>query len=152
MPIVSPAAQSATPLSTTSLLSTPIVSPSVPVAPPVSVNPVYTPSNFPSTVPPVAPTILISEDDLKEEKSFSSSRKNFATRLFRKVFSEEERRGANCTGRRGKAKLDSSKLGKIREWTYQYFPLAQGQNEDRDWRENCVKAIDEANHRKKFKA
>ena len=75
----------------------------------------------------------VTPKDLTEEHCKSNSQKNFAVRIFRRIFTKEEQKGANCTGTRGKAKLDPDKLAKVRQYTYQYFPLEPGVNEEKDW-------------------
>jgi len=64
------------------------------------------------------------------------------------VFSEEEHRRSNCSGKRGKEKLDPRRLNVVGKLTYCHFPLKQGEDENKDWQTQCVKAIDELNRRK----
>lgn len=79
----------------------------------------------------------------------SNSRKNFSAKLCKQVFTEEERRMSNCHGKRGKTRLDPTRLGVVRAITYKYYPLKQGGlKEEDDWNKECVKAIDEINRRK----
>ena len=148
--------------------STPV--PSTPVLQPVPSIPVLQPSPVPSMSvlqpapsAPVLPTSAsgpstphphfesaIGLTKLEVEMIFkeSSSRKNFAARLTKRAFTEEERKRSNCHGKRGKDRLDPTRLGIVRRLTYYYYPLKQGQSEESDWLKECVKAIDEVNRRK----
>jgi len=128
--------------------------------------PVQPPSNLPSssifpsayTPPlplhfamssPASPAALLGLSDaaVSQVKSVANSRKNFSARIAKLVFSENERRVSNCSGKKGKNKLDSTKLGLIRKLTYYEYPLIPGVDEDVDWK-NCIRAIDEVNRRK----
>ncbi len=79
----------------------------------------------------------------------SNSRKNFAARLMKKSLTEEERKTSKCHGKRGKDRLDPTRLGVVREITYRYYPLRQGGIKEKDyWTKECVKVIDDRfNHR-----
>lgn len=87
--------------------------------------------------------------EINKMKIEACSRRNFAAKLAKHAFTEEERRKCNCRGKRGKDRLDPNRLNVIRALTYHYYPLKQGYDEDENWLNECVKAIDEVNRRKK---
>ena len=87
--------------------------------------------------------------EINEMKTEACSRRNFASKLAKHAFTEEERRKCNCRGKRGKDRLDPNRLNIIKVLTYHYYPLKQGCDEDENWLTECVKAIDEVNRRKK---
>ena len=126
----------------------------VPILPPSTLA---SSSNFPSAyTPPIplhfaapSPAVLLGLSDtaVSQVKSVANSRKNFSARIAKLVFSENERRISNCSGKKGKNKLDSTKLGLVRKLTYYEYPLNPGIDEDADWK-NCIRAIDEVNRRK----
>ena len=87
------------------------------------------------------PTILI-------EKVFveSRSRANFAKNLTFAIFSPEERRGRNCTGRvfgkaQHKEQLDQVKLQAVKEVTFRKYPCSPYLI-DITWKKECITAID----------
>lgn len=76
----------------------------------------------------------------------SRSRANFAKNLTFAIFSQEERRGKNCTGRvfgkaQHKGQLDPVKLGAIKEATFRKYPCNLNLV-DITWRKECITAID----------
>lgn len=90
------------------------------------------------------------------EKVFieSKSVENFAKKLTFAIFSPEERRGRNCTGRaprkgQHKDKLDPVKLQAVKKVTFQKYSCKLG-NIDYIWRK-CIKAIDSALRNEKRK-
>lgn len=83
------------------------------------------------------------------EKAFSESKSvtNFAKKLTFAIFSPEERRGRNCTGRvpgncQHKNKLDPVKLQAVKKVTFQKYSCNL-ENIGYIWRK-CIKAIDSA--------
>ena len=90
------------------------------------------------------------------EKAFSESKSvtNFAKKLTFAIFSPEERRGRNCTGRvpgkcQHKDKLDPVKLQAVKKVTFQKYSCKL-ENIDYIWRK-CIKAIDSALRNEKRK-
>ena len=75
----------------------------------------------------------------------SSSRKNFASRLVRELFTIEERKTSNVRGIK-KLKLDEDKIAYVRKMTFKLYPLEGGETEIKAWSQ-CITAIDEANRR-----
>ena len=72
----------------------------------------------------------------------ASSRRNFALRLANLLYSEEERRVLNCSGSKGKERLDETKLTYIQGEVMKFWPPDSRGTQDEAWRE-CIKAIDE---------
>lgn len=90
------------------------------------------------------------------EKAFSESKSvtSFAKKLTFAIFSPEERRGRNCTGRvpgkcQHKDKLDPVKLQAVKKVTFQKYSCKL-ENIDYIWRK-CIKAIDSALRNEKRK-
>ena len=80
-------------------------------------------------------------------KNEASSRKNFAVKLCRQLFTEEERSKSNVSGKKGgKAQLNPVKIDIVRTKTFAMFPTETGGSEKKAWSQ-CVVAIDEANRR-----
>ena len=82
------------------------------------------------------------------EKVFleSRSRGNFAKNLTFQVFSADERRGRNCTGRVfgravPKGQLDAVKLNAVKDATFRKYPCHPSLI-DITWKKECVTAID----------
>lgn len=76
----------------------------------------------------------------------SRSRANFAKNLTFAIFSQEERKGKNCTGRvfgkaQHKGQLDPVKLGAVKEATFRKYPCNPNLV-DITWRKECITAID----------
>ena len=88
----------------------------------------------------------MSLDLLFKLKQESASRKNFAVKLVREWFSEEERRTSNVAGKKGKKKLNEVKMGIVKTKTFFIWPLEHNEVEKTVWA-GCVAAIDEANRR-----
>ena len=83
----------------------------------------------------------LTTDEITKMKVDACSRRNFATKSVKRVFSEEERRSSNCRGKRGKNPLDPIRLNAIKALTYYHFPLKPGLSAEDDWLNECVKAI-----------
>lgn len=94
-------------------------------------------------------TVGLSPNFVRVLKSEANSRKNFAAILVDKVFTDAEKSASNCSGARGKSRLDPGRLNAVRSLVYDHFPMKQGENEDQDWRKECIKAIDEKLRRKR---
>ena len=75
----------------------------------------------------------------------STSRKNFAACIVRRIFTEAERSTSNVNGK-NKAQLDPHRIGFVKQKVFQMYPLLSGETTDKVWAE-CVAAIDEANRR-----
>ena len=88
----------------------------------------------------------LSFEELYKIKDSSSSRKNFAARLVRGYFPEEERARCNVRGRGGKGKLNSIKMDIVKRKVFDIWPLNPSETEKTAWAQ-CVCAIDEANRR-----
>ena len=87
------------------------------------------------------PTILIDKVFVE-----SRSRANFAKNLTFAIFSPEERRGRNCTGRvfgkaQHKEQLDQVKLQAVKEVTFIKYPCSPYLI-DITWKKECITAID----------
>lgn len=71
----------------------------------------------------------------------SCSRRNFSTRLVRKLFDENTRRHSNVNGKRGKSKLNPVIMDYVKSLTFQYYPLEAHESEQQEWA-GCTVAID----------
>jgi len=76
----------------------------------------------------------------------SRSRANFAKNLAFSIFTAEERRGRNCTGRvfgkaQHKEQLDQVKLQAVKEATFRKYPCSTHLI-DITWKKECITAID----------
>ena len=76
----------------------------------------------------------------------SRSRANFAKNLTFAIYTQEERRGKNCTGRvfgkaQHKGQLDPTKLAAVKEATFSKYPCNPNLV-DITWRKECITAID----------
>lgn len=71
----------------------------------------------------------------------SSSRPNFAWRLARYFFTDDEMRGRNCFGRKGKLAVCPQKLTIINRLVFEFFPLGENDSRKRLW-SDCTVAID----------
>ena len=96
----------------------------------------------------VAPPVSYIIADSVIEKVFleSRSRGNFAKNLTFQVFSQEERRGRNCTGRvfgraMPKGPLEAGKLNAVKEATFRKYPCHPSLT-DITWKKECITAID----------
>ena len=75
----------------------------------------------------------------------NSSKGNLAKNLLLEMFSPDERKGRNCSGRSnsgGSSLLDQDKLGVIKEIIFEQYPDVKAKLQERVWKEECVKAID----------
>ena len=108
----------------------------------------------PPPLPPTLPALTTDQEDIPElTTSFlmnlrldSCSRANFAAKLARSLFSEEERKTSNVKGVLGKKKLDPKRMLKIKENVFQIWPCETGETQLSSWSQ-CCKAIDEAGRR-----
>ncbi|XP_033752935.1 uncharacterized protein LOC117336489 isoform X7 [Pecten maximus] len=78
---------------------------------------------------------------ISEINRSSSSRPNFAWRLARYFYNNDEMRGRNCFGRKGKKAICSKKLNMIHKLVFEYFPLGSEDSAKRMW-SDCTVAID----------
>jgi len=77
----------------------------------------------------------------------SSSKGNLAKNLLLEMFSPDERKGRNCSGRSNSGgsslqPLDQDKLRTIKEIIFEQYPDVPAKLQERVWKEECVKAID----------
>ena len=80
-------------------------------------------------------------------KRSSCSVGNFAAKLLSVIFKPEELINRNCTGTRGKGRLNAAKIDIVKKYVLKLYPCTTAQ-EDTVWRK-CVIAIDEFLRRKK---
>ena len=80
-------------------------------------------------------------------KRSSCSVGNFAAKFLMVIFRPEELVNKNCTGTRGKERLDETKMGVLKKYVFKLYPCSPAHNE-LVWRK-CVVAIDEFLRRKK---
>ena len=80
-------------------------------------------------------------------KRSSCSVGNFAAKFLNVIFKPEELANRNCTGTRGKSRLDAGKLCLIKQYVLKLYPCTLAL-EETVWRK-CVVAIDEFLRRKK---
>jgi len=73
----------------------------------------------------------------------SCSRQNFAVNLVRSLFTVNERKVSNVAGVLGKKKLDPKRIVRIKEATFQTYPLEAGETIVGAWA-LCIKSIDES--------
>lgn len=93
-----------------------------------------------------AVSYVISDSIIEKVFLESRSRGNFAKNLTFQVFSTEERRGRNCTGRvfgraLPKGPLDSGKLNAVKDATFRKYPCHPSLI-DITWKKECITAID----------
>ena len=74
----------------------------------------------------------------------SCSRGNFATHLMKESFTEVERLNSNVRGTHNKQKLSPTRLIKIKDASFDAYPLKLNESDKKAWAE-CVKAIDACN-------
>ena len=98
-----------------------------------------------STDPDIS-VLNMSFEALIRLKHNSSSRKNFAAKLVRLFFTEEERAKSNVKGKGGKAQLNPVKVGIVKTKAFEMWPLESFEEEKKAWAA-CIVAIDEANRR-----
>ncbi len=77
----------------------------------------------------------------ERERPRSLSVGHFATVLTKQLFSENEREGRNCLGRRSKHALDPVKLGVVKKLVFRYYSIKE-ENKESTWKE-CISRIDE---------
>ena len=77
----------------------------------------------------------------------SSSIPNMAKRLVERLFTPDERNNCNCSGAKGKGKLDPLKLAKVKQSIFEMHTMSAVE-EEITWRK-CKEAINEAGRRKK---
>ncbi|XP_020896002.1 uncharacterized protein LOC110234932, partial [Exaiptasia diaphana] len=75
-----------------------------------------------------------------EIRSLASSHKNFAVRVLREICTQEEMKGRNIAGCRGKQAIDKNKVQMIQCLVKEYYPVAPAEAH-RTWTE-CRKAMD----------
>lgn len=95
----------------------------------------------------------LSQEDLAFLTSIlfkSSSRTNFAVNMVRRLVPCEVRKISNCSGTKGKSKLDEKVLEQARKAAFQMFPLGPAETPQQAWR-GCIKAIDESCRRLNYK-
>ena len=73
----------------------------------------------------------------------SCSRRNFAVNLVRYLYTPEEMAQCNCSGTRGKAKLEQERLAVVRRTTLTLWPVEDLAQERSEWGK-CIYSIDEA--------
>lgn len=105
----------------------------------------YTPPPCPVPLPCPVETVpaQFSASFLMDLKSQSCSRANFASKLARTQFTEEERKNSNVKGVLGKKKLDQKKMIQIKEAVFQIYPCESGESQHSAWI-TCCKAVDES--------
>lgn len=90
--------------------------------------------------------VPIDPDTLVKLRHASSSRRNFAANLMRKIFGKAEREVSNVRGKLGKSQLDPDKIDYIKTATFRMYPLDSKESSQSAWAA-CINAIDEANRR-----
>ena len=90
--------------------------------------------------------VPIDSDTLVKLRHASSSRRNFAANVMRKIFGKAEREVSNVRGKLGKSQLDPAKIDYIQTVTFRMYPLDSTESSQSAWAA-CVNAIDEANRR-----
>ena len=119
---------------------TPIDPPRTPLTP-LTLN---TTPTLPSEAASSCTDELMPESAVMKIRANSCSRENFASKLVRTVFTTEERRNSNVSGRCGRTKLDEKRVHQVRELAFRLYPLGASESESRSWA-TCVRAIDTAN-------
>eukprot|EP00794_Sanderia_malayensis_P020010 gene20010-21971_t len=89
---------------------------------------------------------MISDSIIEKVFLESRSRGNFAKNLTFQVFTPEERRGRNCTGRVfgravPKGPLEAGKLNAVKEATFRKYPVHPSLI-DITWKKECITAVD----------
>ena len=92
---------------------------------------------------------FLTSDEVKGILCQSSSRRNFATNLSRKLFDERTRLASNVSGR-NKKQLNPAIINYIKSTTFKYYPCLHSEVEYEQWN-LCVVSIDEASRRLKNK-
>ena len=90
--------------------------------------------------------VPIDADTLLKLRHASSSRRNFAANVMRKIFGKAEREVSNVRGKLGKSQLDPAKIDYIKTATFRMYLLDSKESSQSAWAA-CINAIDEANRR-----
>ena len=93
--------------------------------------------NLAATFPEFDPEYLV------VSRGKSCSRRNFAVNLVRYLFTAEEMAQCNCSGTRGKSKLEQERLAIVRRTTLTLWPVDDRLQERVEWAK-CIYSIDEA--------
>ena len=93
--------------------------------------------NLAATFPEFDPEYLV------VSRGKSCSRRNFAVNLVRYLFTPEEMAQCNCSGTRGKGKLEQERLAIVRRTTLTLWPVEDRMQEKGEWAK-CIYSIDEA--------
>jgi hypothetical protein len=93
--------------------------------------------NLSATFPQFDPDYLI------VSRGKSCSRRNFAVNLVRYLFTAEEMAQSNCSGTRGKNRLDQERLGIVQRTTLTLWPVEDRVEQSAEWA-RCIYSIDEA--------
>ena len=114
--------------------------------PHISDQAVLQPGVLQSPIAANAVSYIISDPIIEKVFLESRSRGNFAKNLTFQVFSTEERRGRNCTGRvfgraLPKGPLDTGKLNAVKDATFRKYPCHPSLI-DITWKKECITAID----------
>ena len=89
-------------------------------------------------------------EDLVLIKNESCLKRSFAMHQAERLFTKEEWMESNCRGNKGKKRLDSVQIDKIKAATFTFSPLEQKEKLE-DARKECKKAIDEGGRQLKMK-
>lgn len=73
----------------------------------------------------------------------SCSRRNFAVNLVRYLFTSEEMAQSNCSGTRGKSRLEQERIAIVRRTTFVLWPVGEREELRSEWAK-CIYSIDEA--------
>ena len=95
---------------------------------------------------PNVPAFNCSTTYLMTIKMQSCSRQNFAAHLVKQLFTDEERRLSNVSGRANKQKMDATRIAVVKAASLQMYPLEVGETIEKAWA-SCITAIDESNRR-----
>ena len=93
--------------------------------------------NLAATFPEFDPEYLV------VSRGKSCSRRNFAVNLVRYLFTPEEMAHSNCSGTRGKGRLEQERLAIVRRTTLTLWPVEDKLQEKGEWAK-CIYSIDEA--------
>ncbi|XP_038055781.1 formin-like protein 6 [Patiria miniata] len=132
----------------------PLRPPTLPVSPPTQTvrpptQPVRPPTQLLSPRPPILPvnpsalpSASLSPSTVSNARDNSTSIPNYALSLVRKLFTEEEMKGGNCRGVKGKRPLDPSRLTMVRQEVLKHPEVVPGKFPN-FWKTICTRAIDE---------
>ena len=94
----------------------------------------------------LAASIGMSMERISSVRISSCSRKNFCARMIKYLFTTEEMKTSNVSGKTTgaivKKPLDPAKIGVIKKMAYIFWPLETNEKENNSWKD-CIKAIDE---------